>query len=192
LKTFDRHTLDRLRIHLQSRPAIEIEPGRRRRACVVAPFVETTEGWALVFISRAEDLRAHSGQVSFPGGAADEGEALVDAARREMEEEVGVPAKSVELIGRLDDLITMSGYVVAPFVGIIPPNFPYVPQESEVREVFEVPVSALLDPSNPQIRYVGYQGKLYPSYFYHHRTREVWGLTGRMVKALLDAVYQVL
>ncbi|MEO8217784.1 MAG: CoA pyrophosphatase, partial [Acidobacteriota bacterium] len=92
--------------------------------------------------------------------------------------------------GRLDDLITtVSGYIVAPFVGVIPSNFRYVLQPSEVTEVYEVPLEALLADGNPEVRMIDYLGKRYPSYFYHWNGLEIWGLTGRMVKALLDLAH---
>jgi 8-oxo-dGTP pyrophosphatase MutT (NUDIX family) len=192
VRTVDRETLQRLAARLQSRPAGEIRPDRHRRACIIAPFVETPRGWGLLFCRRSEDLRTHSGQMAFPGGAWHEGESLIGAATRETEEEVGVPADAIEIIGRLDDLVTISNYIVAPFVGVIPPGFDYVLQESEVKEVYEVPLEALLRPENPEIRYVEYKGRRYPSYFYHHDGPVIWGLTGRMTKALLDELRAVM
>ena len=192
MRDLDRQTLDRLAARLQSRPAGEIQPERQRRACVIAPFVQTPRGWALLYCRRSEDLRTHSGQMAFPGGAWHEGESLIGAATRETEEEIGIPADAIEVIGRLDDLVTISNYIVAPFVGIIPSAFDYVLQESEVREVYEVPLEALLAPSNPEVRVVEYRGRRYPSYFYNHDGPVIWGLTGRMTKSLLDELRVVM
>jgi 8-oxo-dGTP pyrophosphatase MutT (NUDIX family) len=192
MSPFGREALDRLRARFRERTAMEIDNPTHRRACVIAPLVETPRGWALLFCRRSEDLRTHSGQMAFPGGAWHEGESLANAARRETEEEVGIPADQVEVIGRLDDLVTISGYIVAPFVGVIPSGFDYVLQASEVKEVYEVSLAALLDPANPEIRAIEFQGRRYPSYFYHHDGPVIWGLTGRMVKSLLDEVRLVL
>jgi hypothetical protein len=96
----------------------------------------------------------------------------------------------VELIGRLDDVITHSGFLVAPFAGIVHEPVEYVIQEGEVVEVFEVPLEALLDVRNPEVRYVPFRNKQFPAYFYHHGPHEIWGLTGRMLKAFLDLVWQ--
>ena len=188
MNPFDDAALDRLKEILSRTPAEEITKEGHRRACVVAPIFKSDGGYSLLFCKRSKDLPAHSGQIAFPGGGALEGEKLEDAARRETEEEVGIPAARVELIGRLDDLITVSGYIVAPFVGVIPPNFEYLLQASEEDEVYEVPLEALLDSSNPEVRLIDYRGRRYPSYFYHWQGLEIWGLTGRMVKALLDLV----
>lgn len=187
---FDDVALERLRAVLAARPAIEITAPQYRRACVLVPLIRTDGGWRILFTRRADNLAAHSGQIAFPGGSADTDETLEVAAVREAEEEVGIPRSSVELIGRLDDVVTHSGFLVAPFVGVIHEPIAYVMQESEVVEVFEVPLEALLDTRNPEIRYVPFRGKRHPAYFYHYRTYEIWGLTGRMLKAFLDTVWQ--
>ena len=187
---FDDASLERLRALLNRRPAVEIDAPQYRRASVIVPLVRNHGTWAILFTRRAENLAAHSGQIAFPGGAVEEGESLHDAARREAWEEVGIPAENVELIGRLDDLITNSGFLVAPFVGVIQQSPAYVMQEGEVVEVFEVPVDALLDPAKPEVRYVSFRNRRYPAYYYIHKQYEIWGLTGRMLKSFLDLVWQ--
>lgn len=187
---FDDQALGRLREILARRPAIEIEAPQHRRACVLIPLIRTNDGWSLLFTVRSENLAAHSGQIAFPGGAVEDGETLEQAAVREAEEEVGIPRRDVELIGRLDDVVTHSGFLVAPFAAVIHEPVEYVMQESEVVEVFEVPIDALLDPRTPQVRYVPFRGKQYPAYFYPYGPYEIWGLTGRMLKAFLDVVWQ--
>jgi mutator protein MutT len=189
---FDDAALARLRDILGRRPAIEIEASQHRRAAVLIPLVRSGGGWSILFTRRAENLPAHGGQIAFPGGTMEAGETLADAAVREAEEEVGIPQRHVELIGRLDDLVTHSGFLVAPFAAVIHEPVSYVIQEAEVVEVFEVPLEALLDIRNPEVRYVPFRGKLYPAYFYHHGPHEIWGLTGRMLKAFLDLVWQAI
>lgn len=187
---FDEASLARLRAVVGDRPALAIDAPQYRRACVLIPLVQTNGGWSILFSRRSENLAAHSGQIAFPGGAVEEGESLEAAAVREAEEEVGIPAEHVELIGRLDDLITNSGFLVAPFVGIIHERIDYVLQETEVDEVFEVPVDALLQPSQPEVRYVAFRSRQYPAYFYRYEQYEIWGLTGRILKGFLDLVWR--
>jgi 8-oxo-dGTP pyrophosphatase MutT (NUDIX family) len=186
---FDDAALERLREVLLRRPAIEIDAPQQRRACVLIPLIRGTHGWSLLFTKRAEGLAAHSGQIAFPGGVLEEGETLEQAALREAEEEVGIPARNVELIGRLDDVITHSGFLVAPFAAIVHERVEYVMQEGEVEEIFEVPIEALMSVSNPEVRYVPFRAKEFPAYFYRYDRYEIWGLTGRMLKAFLDLVW---
>jgi 8-oxo-dGTP pyrophosphatase MutT (NUDIX family) len=189
---FDDGTLARLREYLPTRPAIEIDAPQLRRAAVLIPIIREGDGYAVIFSRRAETLASHSGQIAFPGGHVEEGESLTDAALREAEEEVGIPRASVEIIGRLDDVVTNSGFLVAPFAGIVHDRVDYVMQASEVAEVFEVPMDALLDARNPEVRYVEFRKRRYPAYFYLHGPYEIWGLTGRIVKAFLDLVWTAL
>ena len=175
-----------LREVLARRPAIEIDAPQHRRACVLIPVIRDAGSWSILFTQRAENLAAHSGQISFPGGSVENGETLEQAAIREAEEEVGIPPQSVELIGRLDDVITHSGFLVAPFVGIIHEPVEYVMQESEVVEIFEVPIETLLAEGSPEVRHVDFKGLTYPAYFFRTEQMEIWGLTGRMLKAFLD------
>jgi mutator protein MutT len=188
----DDRAIDRLRTIVARRPAVEIDAPQHRRACVLIPLIRTGQDWSILFTRRAENLAAHSGQIAFPGGVVEEGETLEQAVLREAEEEVGIPPAKVEIIGRLDDVITHSGFLVAPFVGIVHEAVSYVMQESEVVEIFEVPLHALLGAENPEVRYVPFRGKSYPAYFYHYGDYEIWGLTGRMLKAFLDLVWRSL
>ncbi len=187
---FDDQTLTRLRSVVGNRPALNIDAPQYRRACVLIALVRGNSNWSILFSRRSPNLAAHSGQIAFPGGAVEAGEALEAAAVREAQEEVGIPPRHVQIIGRLDDLITNSGFLVAPFVGVITEPFAYVLQEAEVVEVFEVPLEALLDPALPQVRYVSFRQRSYPAYFYPYERFEIWGLTGRMLKAFLDLVWQ--
>jgi 8-oxo-dGTP pyrophosphatase MutT (NUDIX family) len=187
---FDGAALGRLGELLAKRPAMEIEAPKLKRAAVLIPIVRhAAGGWALLFTRRSDQLQAHSGQIAFPGGGVEAGETLAAAVVREAQEEVGIPSAAVRLIGRLDDLITNSGFLVAPFVGVIEERIDYVLQESEVVEVFEVPLDALLNPAQPQVRYVTFRNRRFPAYFYPYDRFEIWGLTGRVLKSFLDLVW---
>lgn len=185
----DDAAVERLQRLFATRAAVEISAPQHRRACVLIPLVRRDGAWHVLFTVRSQNLTAHSGQIAFPGGSVEAGEPLELAAVREAEEEVGIPRERVEIIGRLDDLVTHSGFLVAPFAGIIRRPVEYVMQASEVVEVFEVPLEVLLDAAQPEVRYVPFKGVNYPAYFYRHAQHEIWGLTGRMLKAFLDLVW---
>ena len=190
---FDDSSLERLRAMLARRPAVEIDAPEHRRASVLIPLIRANDGtWSLIFSRRAENMAAHSGQIAFPGGSVEPGETLEAAVTREAEEEVGIPRHHVELFGRHDDLITNSGFLVAPFCGIVHERVEYVMQQSEVVEVFEVPIDALLADGQPEVRYVAFRKRSYPAYFYRFGAYEIWGLTGRIVKSFLDLVWMSL
>jgi 8-oxo-dGTP pyrophosphatase MutT (NUDIX family) len=190
--SFDDAALGRLRALLARQPADEIDPGELRRACVLIPLLKVDEEWGILFSHRSPDLPVHSGQISFPGGSAEPGEQLERAALREAEEEVGIPPAAVDLIGRMDDVITRTGFVVAPFVGVVERRIDYVLQQSEVTHVYEVPLAVLLDRHNPEIRHLRWRDTTYPSYFFKHPPIEIWGLTAMMLKRFLDVVRVVL
>jgi 8-oxo-dGTP pyrophosphatase MutT (NUDIX family) len=187
---FDDVALTRLRAILAARPALEIDAPSLKRAAVLIPLIPTDDGWSLLLSRRSANLAAHSGQIAFPGGGVEAGEPLEAAAVREAHEEVGIASERVELIGRLDDLITNSGFLVAPFAGLIDQRIDYVLQAAEVDEVFEVPIEALLKPDQPQVRYVAFRNKRYPAYYYSYEQHEIWGLTGRILKHFLDFVWR--
>jgi 8-oxo-dGTP pyrophosphatase MutT (NUDIX family) len=187
---FDKAALSRLQTILSTRPAIEIEAPHLKRAAVLIPIVPNDHGWSILFSLRSTNLAAHSGQIAFPGGGVESGEALEAAAVREAHEEVGISNERIRIIGRLDDLVTHSGFLVAPFAGIVDQRIDYVLQASEVDEVFEVPIEALLTPDQPEVRYVPFRNKRYPAYFYRHEQHEIWGLTGRILKHFLDFVWR--
>jgi 8-oxo-dGTP pyrophosphatase MutT (NUDIX family) len=190
MPSFDTAALARLRTILATRPAIDIDAPHLKRAAVLVPLVPNDHGWSLLFSLRSVNLAAHSGQISFPGGGVHPGEALEAAAIREAHEEVGIAAERVEIIGRLDDLVTHSGFLVAPFAGVIDQRIDYVLQSSEVDEVFEVPIEALLSPQQPAVNYLTFRNKRYPAYYYRYERHEIWGLTGRILKHFLDFVWR--
>ena len=192
MPSFDDAALERLRAILARRPAIEIEAPQHRRAAVLMPLVRDGDRWSLLLSRRSANLAAHSGQIAFPGGSVDAGETPEDAAVREADEEVGIRSDAVELIGRLDDVISNTGFLVAPFVGVVNGPIEYVLHRAEVDEVFEVPIEAMLVPEQPEVRYVPFRGREYPAYFYQYQGYEIWGVTGRMLKSLLDLVWMAL
>src|SRR5262249_33937560 len=125
-------------------PSTELRP-----AAVLVPLVDRTGGISVLLTQRTAHLSAHAGQISLPGGRIETSDRdATEAALRETEEEVGLPRDHVTVIGRLDTYVTGTGFEITPMVGIIKVPFPLTPDPFEVSEVFEVPLSFVLDPNN--------------------------------------------
>jgi 8-oxo-dGTP pyrophosphatase MutT (NUDIX family) len=141
-------TVDDLRTAFSGRvgsPSFVEETGAARASAVLAPFYELDGELHTVLTRRSWDLRSHTGEVSFPGGGRDEGETLVEAALRESEEEIGLDPSTVEILGELDHLMTISSRsFIVPFVGLLPDVPVLDPNPSEVDAVLLVPVRELL------------------------------------------------
>ena len=158
-----------------------------REAAVLAPVVDRPDGEHLLFIKRADHLGEHPGQMSFPGGGCEpEDGDLAGTATREAREEVGLPPAAVEVVGRLDDIRTVTDYAVRPFVGRVPDR-PYEPADDEVAETAVLPLSALTDPDNydSERRDHPRHGEIRVHYF-RAGGYTVWGATGRMLVQLLE------
>jgi 8-oxo-dGTP pyrophosphatase MutT (NUDIX family) len=153
-----------------------------RAAAVLIPLVLHPDGPTVLFTERAAHLSTHAGQVSFPGGAYEEHDAdLVATALRETQEETGIPPERVEVIASLAEYFTISRYRVTPVVGVLRPGFMLTPDPNEVAEVFELPLSVLLDKSRFERRMVERNGQRGFTYFLEHDGRVVWGATAGML-----------
>lgn len=161
-----------------------------RPAAVLAPLILHDGAPRLLFTERAAHLSKHAGQISFPGGRVDDGDATpADAALREVEEEIGVPSSQVELIGRFDPYETVTGFRVTPFVGVLKPGFELRPDPGEVADVFEAPFEFLMDARNHERQYRVWQGQKRYFYAMPWEGRFIWGATAGMLKALHDRLY---
>jgi 8-oxo-dGTP pyrophosphatase MutT (NUDIX family) len=136
---------------------------------------------------RGDALSSHAGQVSFPGGRIDPGDASPEAAAlREAHEEVGLDPASVELIGRLPDYVTVSGFRVTPVVGLLPQGVAFDALDlrlspHEVKDVFELPLAVLLDPQAPQRRTAMFRGRERHFWVWPHPHYYIWGATAAIL-----------
>jgi len=122
-----------------------------RRAAVLVPIVRRPAGLTVLLTQRTEHLTNHAGQVSFPGGRAEEDDSSpIETALRETEEEIGLTRRHVEIIGVLPDHVTASAYIVTPVVGLVMPPFDLTAESNEVADIFEVPLQFLMDGMNHQ------------------------------------------
>ena len=166
-----------------------VKPGMRLKcAAVLIPLTQVNGEWHLLFTRRTDRVQSHKGQVSFPGGACDEGETTPEqTALREAEEEIGMRPGDVRVLGRLSQLITVTSFRVSPIVGVIPWPYTFKVAGVEVARVFTIPLSWLSDRSNyweffsrdsdrSLIAYHPYDGEL------------LWGATARMTVTFLRTI----
>jgi 8-oxo-dGTP pyrophosphatase MutT (NUDIX family) len=151
-------------------------------AAVLIPVVAHAQALTVLFTQRTTHLRRHSGQVAFPGGRAEPGDASAEfTALREAEEEIGLPPASVEVLARLPDYRTRTGYRVTPVVGLLTPPLSLTPDPHEVAEIFEVPLEFLMDERNRQRRTREFLGQSVGYYVFEYQGRAIWGATAGML-----------
>jgi len=165
------------------------EPSGITLASVLVPIVAHSQGLTVLFTQRTAHLKAHSGQVSFPGGRAEPQDASPEfTALRESQEEIGLRPERVEILARLPDYITRTGYQVTPIVGLLTPPLELVPDPREVEEVFEVPLAFLLDPRNHRRQTRELKGQTVGFYEMPYMSNEgeryIWGATAGMLMNL--------
>ena len=140
---------------------------------------------------RSDSVEDHKGEIAFPGGRTENGDgSVLETALREAHEEMGIAPADVEVLGRLDDVATISNYAITPFVGTIPYPYVFAPNPNEVAEVLEEPIQELADPANHRVETRVYDGKLESRVAYAYDGRLVFGATARVVDNLLDCVGQ--
>jgi len=160
-------------------------PREIRPAAVLVPVVTREERLTVLFTRRTAHLSDHAGQISFPGGRAEPGDAnAAETALRETTEEIGLEASRVEVLGELPQYVTVTGYRVTPVVGLVFPPFELRPDTFEVAEVFEVPLEFLIDPENHQRNSIVYEGGARHYYAVPYEGHYIWGATAGMLMNL--------
>ncbi len=188
------------RFQLHQTVAYHVESTRRfdhfpkhtlRKASVLIGFVEREHGLNIVLTKRAEHLKHHPGQISFPGGKYEQGDHnLYNTAIREAVEEVGIRADDIKTFGQLPEIITISKFSVTPILAFINPNYQATIDPNEVEEVFEVPADHLLDKNK---LYTGvFQVKSQPHRIFAipYQRHFIWGMTAQIIQALQRHIYQ--
>jgi 8-oxo-dGTP pyrophosphatase MutT (NUDIX family) len=160
-----------------------------RPAAVLLPIVDRPDGLSVLLTLRASDLRAHSGQVAFPGGKIDAGETPCEAALREAREEIGLDERFIEPLGWLDPYFTGTGFRVAPLVALVEPSFALTVNKFEVDEVFETPFAFLMDAANHRLEEREWQGRRRRFYAMPHEGRYIWGATAGILRDLYEKLF---
>lgn len=156
-------------------------PERMVPSAVLVPIVLHPEGPGILLTLRSARLSSHAGQVSFPGGRIERGETPEAAALREAAEEVGLDPRLPEPIGHLPDHLTGTGYRITPVVALLTPPLNLTPDPSEVEELFELPLSVVLDPRAPERRSGEWRGRRREFWVWPHERHYIWGATASIL-----------
>jgi 8-oxo-dGTP pyrophosphatase MutT (NUDIX family) len=179
--------VDLTRARLAARQRRVVVGGPLVKAAVLVPLLDRGEPH-LVFAKRTERVGTHRGQISFPGGRVDPGDAgFLEAALREAEEEVGLPRSAVEPLGALDDTETVATqFIITPWVGWVRQPVAWQPDGHEIEKVIEVPLTALRDRANFRVEYRERAGARHEVLFWDYQGETIWGATARILKQYLD------
>ena len=158
-------------------------PSEIRPAAVLIAVTDRPEP-GVILTQRPPDMRAHPGQVAFPGGKLDPGEDAVAAALREAHEELSISSSDVRIIGASDRYVTGTGYDVTPVLALIPPDLAIVPNPVEVADWFEAPLAFLLDPANHVARQAEWRGRVRSYIEIDWQGQRIWGVTAAIIANL--------
>lgn len=161
-----------------------------REAAVLIPVVDRRGGASVILTKRTEKLRSHSGQIAFPGGRLDATDPTPEhAALRETEEEIGLSPSFVEVVGRMPDYVSGSGFRIAPILSVVRPDFRLTINPDEVDDAFEVPLAFLMDPRNHNRESRIWQEKERFYYTMPFGERYIWGVTAGIIRTLYERLY---
>ncbi|MAI89242.1 CoA pyrophosphatase [Ponticaulis sp.] len=170
----------------------EDERARLRDASVLIGIVDRHNGDPSVILTeRPKTMAKHPGQVAFPGGKVDPvDKGVVAAALREAHEEVGIEPEDVSLLGRSDLYLTRTGFRITPVIGLLPSDFVAQPDPHEVDDVFETPLSFLMNPDNHIKKTAIWRGAPRTYLEMPHNGRYIWGVTAGVIRALYERLYE--
>ena len=181
---------EQIRTSLSLHKRVELPAGPVPSAVLIPLFLKNGS-YHILFTKRTENLQHHRGEVSFPGGAChpEDGNSL-QTALRETWEEVGIAPEEVDILGVLDDVLTIHNYLVTPYVGFVAAGHQLQINPAEVERIIEVPLSFLLTPGIFQLRDWTWQGRTLPLFCVDYEGDRIWGLTAAMLKQFIEIISQ--
>lgn len=161
-------------------------------AAVLVPLFQKGEETHILLTKRTDRVEQHKGQISFPGGAFDYRDLdCLTTALRETEEEIGLEMDTVEILGELDDSVTITQFRICPYVGFIPYPYPFRLSRFEVERLIELPLALLLDSTRFQEGPFTWDGQVYINHFIEYQGDTIWGATARILKNFVDVLLGV-
>ena len=158
-------------------------------AAVLLPLFEKKGECCILFTKRTHLVKHHKGEISFPGGMFDKEDVdLERTALREASEEIGLGERDAQILGTLDDIVTVTEFIVTPFVGVVPYPYPFKLSPVEIAELIEVPLATLLDPSCLGEREILQNDGKRMVEAYQYKDHNIWGATARILKQFLDLI----
>ncbi|WP_429923768.1 CoA pyrophosphatase [Agrobacterium vitis] len=169
---------------------LKLEGLRLKDAAVLVPVVDDGDDARIILTQRTATMRKHSGQIAFPGGGIDAEDASPEAAAlREAEEEIGLDPRFVETVGRLPQYLAGTGFRITPVLAVVQPGFHLTINPDEVADVFEVPLSFLMDPDNHRRDSKVFNGTTRHFYVMPYGERHIWGITAGILRTLYERLY---
>jgi 8-oxo-dGTP pyrophosphatase MutT (NUDIX family) len=189
MNSYKKDFIDQIRNILSSRQRKVIEHPSFARAAVLVPLFEKEKECHILFTKRTDQVKYHKGEISFPGGVFDEGDLELErTALREADEEIGLKENDVHLMGVLDDIVTITEFIVTPFVGHFSYPYPFKTSPIEIAEMIEVPLSSLLDEDCFSEREIIRMGRKEMVDAFQYKDHVIWGATARILKQFLDLI----
>ncbi|HUX98103.1 MAG TPA: CoA pyrophosphatase [Candidatus Deferrimicrobium sp.] len=181
---------DLIRKKLENIPPFILNPPDFKRSAVLMPIIFDENQLKFILTLRKENLRRHSGEISFPGGRQDkEDKDLEVTALRETYEEVGIAPKKIKILGRLDDLFTITGYIITPFIGIITETVQCKSNDAEVAEILYIPLEVFLTKALFSEKNLVRNNTNYPLYYYQWNNYEIWGATAYIINQFIELIF---
>jgi 8-oxo-dGTP pyrophosphatase MutT (NUDIX family) len=151
-------------------------------ASILIPLYEKNDITYLLFTKRTDKVRHHKGQICFPGGKFDFGDNdLKTTALRETYEEIGIKEQDITLLGKINNMVTITNFIVSPFVGSFPYPYNFIISQDEIEEIIEVPLYHFLDKKNFKEEAREINEIQYPIYYYYFNNHVIWGVTGKIL-----------